>query len=149
MKKLAFAPLALGMFVIAPAQALEHQMTLESAAGEIAAEYKGVSRIETRTVGTANIPGRTNTQFCRYSISLEVERAASVGSELETRRTLARDKVISGSLPGRCETRQGWINDRVEAEQEKLQVAFMELVEQDKQALLAEARAAASPIRGS
>lgn len=149
MRMLAFAPLAIGLFLVAPANAMEHQLTMESAAGRIAAEYKGTVKVATKTVGTVDIPGRTNTQSCRYAISLEVERAASIGNELELRRTMVRDDVISGMISGRCETRQEWIKSRVEREQERLQVALMKVVEQDKQTLLAEASAAASNTPGA
>jgi hypothetical protein len=145
---LAIAPLAMGIFAAAPAFGLEHQVTLESSAGPIAADYKGAVQIETKTVGTANIPGRTNTQFCRYTISLEVEREASVGEDFEARRTLVRDDVLTGSLPGRCDANMAWVNSRVEAGRDRLQTALMELVDQDKQLLLAEANSNVTRTRG-
>lgn len=147
MKKFAFASLALGMIVAAPAHALEHEITIDSAAGKIAADYDGVVQIDTKTVGTAKIPGRRNTQRCQYAVSLEVERLASMGEAFQARRSMISEDVLAGSFPGRCETSDARISSIIEAHRDRLQVALMELVEQDKQILVAEA-STESQVRG-
>lgn len=148
MKKIAFATLALGMFVAAPAQALEHELVIETAAGTIAADYDGEYRIETKQIGTANLPGRRATLRCSYSVSVVVERTASINSELKASRSMISDDVITGSVPGRCSLAQARIDQTVENNRANLESALMALVDQDRDTLLAEVSTTASEARG-
>ena len=99
MKKLGIAVL-LGACLASPAMALEHEVVIEHAAGTIAADYAGTVTVETRQIGAAGAAGRPNTLRCVWTASLNVERSAKVGETLNSRRSMARDDVTSGSRPG-------------------------------------------------
>lgn len=142
MKKLAFAGLLAGAFVASPAQALEHEVVIDHPAGTIAADYKGAVKIETRQVGTAGVAGRPSTLRCEWTASLSVERTAKVGEALQTRRSMQRQDVASGSRPGWCEASDAAIDRLVEARRDTFRAAMLELAEQDRTAILAEAESA-------
>ncbi len=139
MKKLAFVGLVFGACLTSPAAALEHEVVIEHAGGPIAADYQGAVKIETKQVGTAGVAGRPNTLRCNWTASLNVERTAKVGETLQTRRSLSRDDVASGSKPGWCETNAKAIDRLVDSRRETFRNAMLALVEQDRTALLAEA----------
>lgn len=144
MKKLALAGLFAGAFLASPALALEHEVVIEHAAGTIAADYDGAVTIETRQVGAAGVAGRPSTLRCEWSASLSVERTAKVGQALQTRRSMARDDVAKGSKPGWCETHTKAIDALVDARRDTFRAAMLEMVEQDRSAILAEAEGARS-----
>lgn len=131
------AALALGL--AAPALALEHEAVIDHAAGPIAADYRGAVTIETRQLGAAGAAGRPSTLRCQWSATLAVERVASVGAALQSRRMLTHDNVASGSRPGWCPTDPEVINRLVDRRSEDLRSAMLALVEQDRAALIAEA----------
>ena len=139
MKKLAFAGLAVGILVAAPAQALEHEVVIEHPAGPIAADYAGTVNVETRQVGTAGVAGRPSTLRCTWSASLRVDRTAMVGDAMQTRRSMTRDDVASGSTPGWCSSKEASIDRLVEARSETFRSAMLAMVAQDRTAILAEA----------
>ena len=139
MKKLAFAGLAVGMMVAAPAQALEHEVVIEHAAGPIAADYAGTVKVETRQVGTAGVAGRPSTLRCNWSASLRVDRTAVVGDAMQSRRSMTRDGVASGSTPGWCSTNNASIDRLVDARSDTFRTAMLAMVDQDRTAILAEA----------
>lgn len=138
MKKLAFAGLVLAGLA-SPALALEHDVVIDHADGPIAADYKGAVTIETRQVGAAGVAGRPSTLRCEWTASLSVERTATVGESLRTRRSMTREDVASGSRPGWCETSSAAIAKLVDARRETFRAAMIELADQDRAALLAEA----------
>ena len=142
MKKLAFAGILAGACLASPAAALEHEVVIEHPAGNIAADYDGAVKVETRQVGAAGVAGRPSTLRCEWTASLTVERTAKVGQMLQTRRSMAREDVASGSKPGWCETNTKAIDVLVEARRETFRAAMLELVEQDRSAILAEAEGA-------
>jgi hypothetical protein len=142
MKKLSFAGLVLGVCVASPALALEHEVVIEHAAGTIAADYQGAVTIETKQVGTAGVAGRPNTLRCNWTASLNLERTAKVGETLQTRRSLTRDDVASGSRPGWCETNAKAIDRLVDSRRETFRTAMLAMVEQDRAAILADAESA-------
>lgn len=146
MNKFAFAGLVLAG-LSSPALALEHNVVIDHADGPIAADYRGSVTIETRQVGAAGVAGRPSTLRCQWSASLTVERVATVGEALRTRRSLARENVASGSRPGWCETSDAAIARLVDARRETFRAALVELAEQDRAALLAEAEGAPRPGR--
>lgn len=139
MKKLAFAGLALGMLVAAPAQALEHEVVIEHPAGPIAADYAGTVNVETRQVGTAGVAGRPSTLRCIWSASLRVDRTAVVGDAMQSRRSMTRDGVANGSTPGWCSSKDASIDRLVDARRDAFRTAILALVAQDRTAILAEA----------
>jgi hypothetical protein len=115
---------------------------IEHPAGNIAADYDGAVKVETRQVGAAGVAGRPSTLRCEWTASLTVERTAKVGQMLQTRRSMAREDVASGSKPGWCETNTKAIDVLVEARRETFRAAMLELVEQDRSAILAEVEGA-------
>lgn len=141
MKKLAFAGL-MAAGLASPALALEHEVVIDHPAGTIAADYKGAVKIETRQVGAAGVAGRPSTLRCEWTASLSVERTARVGEALQTRRSMTREDVASGSRPGWCETSAKAIDRLVEARRDTFRSAMLELADQDRTAILAEAESA-------
>lgn len=139
MKKLSLTGLVISAFLVSPAMALEHEVVIDHADGPIAADYQGAVTVTTRQVGTAGVAGRPSTLRCDWTASLNVERTAKVGETLQTRRSLSRDDVASGSKPGWCETRAKSIDRLVDARRDAFRTAMLALVEQDRTALLAEA----------
>ena len=146
MKKIALA-FAIGIGVTAPALALEHDIVIEHPVGPIAADYKGAVSVETRQVGTAGVAGRPSTLRCRWTASLRVERTARLGDSMQSRRSMTRDNVASGSTPGWCSTKGKTIDRLVDAESKTYRAAMLAMVEQDRTAILAEADTARSGNR--
>jgi len=149
MRKLAFAGLIVGACLAAPAAALEHEVVIEHPAGTIAADYEGAVQVSTRQVGTVGVAGRPSTLRCEWTASLTVERTAKVGTTLQTRRAMSRENVARGSKPGWCETRARAIDALVDSRRETFRTAMLELVEQDRGAILAEAESVARSGRES
>ncbi len=147
MKKLAFAGLFAAACLASPAAALEHEVVIDHPAGTIAADYEGAVQVETRQIGTAGVAGRPNTLRCRWSAALKVERNATVGEALQTRRSMMRDDVASGSTPGWCNHKAEAIDALVDARRDTFRTAMLELVEQDRTAILAEAESVAASNR--
>lgn len=139
MKKLPLAGLALAVGLASPALALEHEVVIEHAAGPIAADYQGSVTVQTKQVGTAGVAGRPSTLRCDWTASLNVERVAKVGETLQSRRSMTRDDVASGSRPGWCETNSQAIDKLVDSRRETIRTAMLALVEQDRSTILAEA----------
>ena len=139
MKKLVMGAAALAASLAASAAALEHEVVINHAEGPIAADYKGTVTVETRQVGAAGVAGRPSTLACQWTARLDVERVAKVGEALRSQRVLTRDKVASGTRAGWCETQTKAIDRMVEARRDTMRSAMMALVEQDREALLAEA----------
>lgn len=131
------AVLAIGL--AAPAFALEHEVVIDHAAGPIAADYRGSVDIETRQIGAAGVAGRPSTLRCQWTATLAVERVASVGAALQSRRTLTRDDVASGSRPGWCPTDPQAIDRLVDVRGDTMRSAMLALIEQDRASLIAEA----------
>lgn len=148
MRKFVLAGLALSAGLATPVLALEHEVTIDHAAGPIAADYKGSVTIQTTQVGTAGVAGRPSTLACRWTATLNVERTATVGETLQSRRTLTSDGVASGSRPGWCETNTKAIDKLVDARSETFRTAMLALVEQDRGTILAEAESAVARTRG-
>lgn len=144
MKKRAFAGLLTGVFLASPALALEHDVVIEHAAGTIAAGYDGSVHIETRQVGAVGPGGRPSSLSCEWTASLSVERMAKVGTTLQTRRSMTRENVARGRKPGWCDTHAKAIEALVDTRRETFRTAMLELVEQDRSVLLAEADSARS-----
>lgn len=147
MRRLALAGMVIGTCLTTPAFALEHEVTIEHPAGTIAADYDGAVKVETRQVGTAGVAGRPNTLRCNWTASLSVERTAKVGDSLQSRRSMMRENVASGSKPGWCETRAKAIDELVDAKRDKFYTAMLDLVEQDRTVILAEADGVSSNNR--
>lgn len=139
MNKRAFAGLLVGAFLASPALALEHDVVIEHGAGTIAADYDGSVHIETRQVGAVGAGGRPSTLSCEWTAALNVERTAKVGTTLQTRRTISRENVARGRKPGWCDTHTKAIDALVDAHRETFHSAMLELVEQDRSVILAEA----------
>jgi hypothetical protein len=142
MKKLAVAGLLAAACIASPAAALEHEVVIDHPAGTIAADYKGAVKVETRQVGTAGVAGRPSTLRCVWTASLSVERTAQLGDTLQTRRSMRREDVASGSRPGWCEASDEAIDRLVAARRDTFRAAMVELAEQDRTAILAEAESA-------
>lgn len=149
MKKLSILGLAIGVCFAAPAMALEHKVVIEHPEGPIAADYAGTVDVETRQIGSVGAPGRPSTLRCQWSASLSLERTAQVGETLKTRREMRQDDVASGSTPGWCRTNAKAIDKLVDARKETFRSAMLELVAQDRTALLAEAGQGAAAGRDS
>lgn len=139
MKKLAFAGLVVGMGLTAPAFALEHEVMIEHPVGTIAADYEGAVRVQTKQVGTAGPAGRPSTLRCEWTASLNVERTAKVGKVLQSRRSMTRDDVASGSAPGWCQTNTKAIDRLVDSRRDTFRSAMLDLVALDRGAIVAEA----------
>jgi hypothetical protein len=149
MKKLSLLGLAVGVCLASPAMALEHKVVIEHPEGPIAADYAGTVNVETRQTGSVAAPGRQSTLRCEWSASLSVDRTAQVGETLKTRREMRQDDVASGSTPGWCRTNAKAIDKLVDARKETFRSAMLELVAQDRTALLAEAGQGAGAGRDS
>lgn len=149
MKKLSMLGLAIGVCLAAPATALEHKVVIEHPEGPIAADYAGTVNVETRQIGSVGAPGRPSTLRCQWSASLSLERTAQVGETLKTRREMRRDDVATGSAPGWCRNNAKAIDRLVDARRERFRSAMLELVAQDRTALLAEAGQGAAAGRDS
>ena len=139
MKKLSLLGLTLGVCLASPAMALEHKVVIEHPEGPIAADYAGTVNVETRQTGSVGAAGRPSTLRCQWSASLSLERTAQVGDSLKTRREMRRDDVATGSAPGWCRNSAKAIDQLVEARRETFRSAMLDLVAQDRAALLAEA----------
>jgi hypothetical protein len=148
MKRSVIAGLALAASLAAPAAALEHEVVIDHAAGPIAADYKGSVTVRTTQVGAAGVAGRPSTLRCNWTASLNVERVARVGESLQSRRSLSRDDVASGSRPGWCETQAKAIDKLVDTRSEAVRGAMLALIEADRAELLAEAETVAGDSRG-
>ncbi len=146
MIKRALVGAALAACAVSPALALEHEVVIDHAAGPIAADYRGSVTIETQQLGTAGAPGRPNTLQCRWSASLAVERVATVGAAMRSRRTLTSEDVTGGSRPGWCPTDATKLASLVDARGPNVRAALMALVEQDRAMIVAEAETAT--VRG-
>ncbi len=147
MKKFALAGL-LGAALASPALALEHEVVIDHEAGPIAADYKGSVAIETTQIGTPGVAGRPSSLACKWTATLNVERVAKVGEALQSRRSLTRDNVASGSRPGWCESSAKAIDKIVDARTDSFRTAMLAMVEQDRAAILAEAESATGNTRG-
>jgi len=139
MKKLSLLGLAAGVCLASPAMALEHKVVIEHPEGPIAADYAGAVNVETRQIGSVAAPGRQSTLRCEWTASLSVERTANVGETLKTRRQMQQDDVATGSAPGWCRNNAKAIDQLVDARKETFRSAMLELVEQDRSVLMAEA----------
>lgn len=139
MTKLSLPALALALCLAAPAAAFEHEVVIAHPEGPIAADYAGSVKVETRQLGTAAAPGRQSTLRCQWSASLDLERTAKVGETLQTRRAMRADDVVSGATPGWCRNSAKVIDQLVAAQRDRFHAAMLALVEQDRNALLAEA----------
>ena len=142
MKKIAFAGLVLGISLAAPAAALEHEVVIDHPVGTIAADYEGAVRVDTRQVGTVAAAGRQSTLRCRWTASLTVERNAKLGEVLNSRRSMTRDDVASGSKPGWCSTHDKSIDRLVEGQRDTFREAMLALVAEHRRVILAEADSA-------
>jgi hypothetical protein len=142
MKKLAIAGLVVGMGFAVPAAAMDHEVVIDHPAGTIAADYAGKVLVQTRQTGSAGAAGRPSTLRCEWTASLNVERNATVGTTLQTRRTMSRGGVANGTTPGWCSTNAKAIDRLVEARRDTFRSAMMAMVEQDRSAILAEADSA-------
>ena len=76
-----------------------------------------------------------------------MERTAKVGDSLQSRRSMMRENVASGSKPGWCQTRAKAIDELVDAKRDKFYTAMLALVEQDRTVILAEADSVSSNNR--
>lgn len=148
MKYRVLAGLALGLGLVSPALALEHEVVIDHVSGPIAADYKGSVIIETKQVGTAGVAGRPSTLRCNWTARLNVERVAKVGETLRSRRSLSQDDVVSGWRPGWCETHDRAIDKLVDRRSDAIRSALLALVEEDRATILAEAESTAGRIRG-
>ncbi|MDP3551552.1 MAG: hypothetical protein Q8R81_14320 [Novosphingobium sp.] len=142
MKTFAFAGIAAGLVLSAPAQAMEHKAVIEHPVGPIAADYTGATRVEMQQIGTAGVGGRPSSLRCQWSVSLSVERHAQVGASLQAKRSMTRDDVIKGTSPGWCSERGSGIDQIVEARRDELRNAMMAMVAQDRDVILVEADSA-------
>lgn len=149
MKKLSLLGVALGLGLASPAMALEHSVVIEHPDGPIAADYAGTVKVETRQIGSVSAPGRPSTLRCEWSASISVDRTAKVGDTLKTRRDMRQDDVATGSAPGWCRNSAKAIDRLVDARKETLRAAMLDLVAQDRTALLAEAGQGAAAGRDS
>jgi len=148
MIKRALLGAALVAGLAAPALALEHDVVIDHAGGPIAADYRGSVTVETRQTGSAGVAGRPSTLACQWTASLTVERVATVGETLQSRRTLTSENVARGTKPGWCETQTKAIDKLIDARSERFRSAMLEMVEQDRSTLLAEADSKAANPRG-
>jgi hypothetical protein len=148
MKKLTLAGLAISACLATPAAALEHEVVIAHDAGTIAADYKGAVTIETKQIGTAGAAGRPSTLRCRWTASLTLDRTASVGETMRSRRSMTQDDVASGSRAGWCDRQMPAIEKLVDSRRETFRTAMLALVEQDRATILAEAETARSGTRG-
>ncbi|MGV3511833.1 MAG: hypothetical protein ACO1OX_07490 [Novosphingobium sp.] len=142
MKTFALAGLAAGLALAMPAQAMEHSTVIEHPAGQITADYTGSTRVEMKQVGSVGGAGRASSLRCQWSVSLSVERQARVGANLQAKRSMLRDDVITGSSPGWCSERGSGIDRVVEARRDDLRSAMMAMVAQDRAVILVEAEGA-------
>ena len=149
MKKRVFAAFFVGVCLATPAAALEHAVVIDHSVGPIAADYEGAVEVRTRQVGSVRVAGRPKTLRCEWTASLSVERTAKLGTTFQTRRAMDRDNVASGSHPGVCGTQASVIDAQVESRRETFRAAMLELVEQDRSAILAEAESLAASRRDS
>lgn len=148
MTRFAFAGFMLGAVMAVPAQALEHQTTInDPAAGQISADYRGTTQIVSTQLGASGPGGRANSLRCAWSVSLSVERTALAGSALQTTRTIRRDAALRGSLPGWCSSNRKGIERIVEARRGALREGMMVVVAQDRDVILAETEAAQKRAR--
>jgi hypothetical protein len=147
MKKYALAGL-LGAALASPALALEHEVVIDHEAGPIAADYKGSVTVETTQIGTPGVAGRPSSLACKWTATLNVERVAKVGEALQSRRTLTRDNVASGSRPGWCESSAKAIDKIVDSRTDSFRSAMLAMAEQDRAAIVAEAETATRNSRG-
>lgn len=142
MKTLAFAGFAAALAFSAPAVAMEHTTVIEHPAGPITADYAGATRVEMKQIGTVAGAGRASSLRCQWSVSLSVERQAQVGANLQAKRSMLRNDVITGSSPGWCSERGNGIDRVIEARREDLRSAMMAMVAQDRAVILVEAEGA-------
>lgn len=149
MKYRVLAGAALTFGLAAPALALEHEVVIDHEAGPIAADYKGSVTVETTQIGTPGVAGRPSSLACKWTATLNVERVARVGETLQSRRSLTSDNVASGSRPGWCETSAKAIDKIVDARRDRFRTAMLDLVEQDRAVILAEAESATGSRRGA
>jgi hypothetical protein len=147
MKKFALAGL-LGAALASPALAIEHEVVIEHEAGPIAAGYKGSVAIETTQIGTPGVAGRPSSLACKWTAALNVERVAKVGDARQSRRSLTRENVASGSRPGWCEANAKAIDKIVDSRTDSFRTAMLAMVEQDRAAILAEAETVTGNTRG-
>lgn len=147
MKKLAFAGLVFGMTLAVPAAALEHEVVIDHPVGTIAADYEGAVRVETKQIGTVAAAGRQSTLRCQWTATLTVERSARLGDAIQSRRSMTRDDVATGSSPGWCSTQEKSIDRLVEARRDTFREAMLALVAEDRGAILAEADSARAADR--
>ncbi|MBB4615823.1 hypothetical protein [Novosphingobium taihuense] len=142
MKTLAYAGFAAALAFSAPAVAMEHTTVIEHPAGPITADYAGATRVEMKQVGTVAGAGRASSLRCQWSVSLSVERQAQVGANLQAKRSMLRNDVITGASPGWCSERGNGIDRVIEARRDDLRSAMMAMVAQDRAVILVEAEGA-------
>lgn len=139
MNSLAYAGFAAALAFSAPAVAMEHTTVIEHPAGPITADYAGATRVEMKQIGTVAGAGRASSLRCQWSVSLSVERQAQVGANLQAKRTMLRNDVITGSSPGWCSERGNGIDRVIEARRGDLRSAMLAMVAQDRAVILVEA----------
>ncbi len=139
MMKRAFVGAVLAACAASPAFALKYDLVIDHAAGPIAADYRGEVTIETKQVGTVGVAGRPCTLRCQWTASLNVQRVGKLGAALSSRRTLTSEDVTSGFKPGWYPVNPAALDKLVDARDARFQAAMLELVAQDRAALLAEA----------
>ncbi len=142
MKTLGFAGLAVALGFSAPVMGMEHSTVIEHAAGPITADYSGKTRVDMKQIGSAGGAGRASSLRCQWSVSLSVERQARVGANMQARRSMLRDDVLTGSSPGWCSERGNGIDRVIEARRDDLRSAMMAMVAQDREVILVEAEGA-------
>lgn len=148
MTRFALAGLALGAVMAVPAQALEHQTTINHpAAGQISADYRGSMQVVSTQLGASGPGGRANSLRCAWTVSLSVERRALAGSAMQATRTMRRDGALKGALPGWCSSNSKGIERIVAAQREAVRDVMMAMVAQDRDVILAEAEAAQKRAR--
>ena len=113
MKTFAFAGIAAGLALCAPAQAMEHKTVIEH---PVRPDRSGTTPAQpawkcSRSALPGLVVARTSLR-CQWSVSLSVERHAQVGASLQAKRSMLRNDVIKGTSPGWCSERGSGIGPR-------------------------------------
>lgn len=115
--------------------AATHTVPIEHRGAQIDAVYSARTEIQTHTIG-AKTPNRMDSQRCRWTATVVVDRKLSHGPALA--RVLPTDHKLSGSQPGACTRDRSAIESEVARRDDAVRDHLLAVAAQDRAPLLAE-----------
>lgn len=125
----------------APAETLQHRVTIAHRGTDIAAIYRADVAIATDQRGIAP-PSHPSSERCHWTATIAIERTLA-GVTTSPARAIATDTALNGSQPGSCRTQASAIEREVAARAPAIRERLIAAAEADRRALVAELEAIA------